>query len=151
MSLYKAIQETNSTGLLSCLSLLVLNSLFFLLVLYEFPTLKIMPWQLNKMVSGHKTCKLGRQSSNNHNCQICLTSLHWLWRKCNLTIFPLQVYGSFLLPWQSNQRQTGNILAILNCSFPRNILGSYCFSGFGEVVTAKYGSDHFTDYEENAS
>ena len=40
----------------------------------------------------------------NHNCQIWLTSLHWLWRKCNLTIFPLKVYESFLLPWQPNQK-----------------------------------------------
>ena len=49
---------------------------------------------------GHKTHELGRQSSNDHTCQIWFRSLHWLCRKCNLTIFPLYVYGSFLLPWQ---------------------------------------------------
>ena len=38
-------------------------------------------------------------------CQIWFTSLHWLWRKYNLTIFPLYVYGSFLLPWQPNQEE----------------------------------------------
>ena len=43
----------------------------------------------NKMAIGHKTHKLGRLSSNDHNCQIRFTSLHVLWRKCNLTIFSL--------------------------------------------------------------
>ena len=60
-------------------------------------------WQPNKMAICHKAHKLGRQSSNDHNCQIWFTALHWLWRKCNLTIFPLQVYGRFLLPWQPNK------------------------------------------------
>ena len=46
----------------------------------------MLPWQPNKMAISHKTYKLGRQSSNDHNCQIWFTSLHWLWRK----------YGSFL-------------------------------------------------------
>ena len=63
----------------------------------------MVPWQPNKTTTGHWTHKLGRQSLNDHNCQISFTSLHWLWRKCNLTIFPLKVYGSFLLPWQQNQ------------------------------------------------
>ena len=61
-------------------------------------------WKPNKMATGHETHKLGRQSSNDHNCQIWFTSLHWLWRKCNLTIFPLHVYGSFLLLWQPKKR-----------------------------------------------
>ena len=70
------------------------NSFFFNLML---------PWQPNKMVTGHKTHNLGRQSSKDHTCQIWFISLYWLWRKCNLTIFPLKAYGSFLLPWQPNQ------------------------------------------------
>ena len=37
--------------------------------------------------TGHITHKLGKQSSNDHNCQIWFTSLHVLWRKCNLNIF----------------------------------------------------------------
>ena len=45
-------------------------------------------WQPNKMATGHQTYKLGKQSSNDHNCQIWFTSLHWLWRKYTLTIFP---------------------------------------------------------------
>ena len=35
----------------------------------------MLPWQPNKMVTGHKTHKLGRQSSNDHKCQIWITSL----------------------------------------------------------------------------
>ena len=31
----------------------------------------------NKIVTGHKTHKLGRQSENDHNCQIWFTLLHW--------------------------------------------------------------------------
>ena len=38
----------------------------------------MLPWQPNKMITGHKTHKLGRQSSDDHKCQIWLTSLHWL-------------------------------------------------------------------------
>ena len=49
----------------------------------------MLPWQTNKMVTGHQTHKLGRQSSDDLNCQIWFTSLQWLWRKSNLTIFPL--------------------------------------------------------------
>ena len=37
-------------------------------------------WQPNKMATGHKTHKLGRQSSNDHNCPIWITSLSALWR-----------------------------------------------------------------------
>ena len=56
---------------------------------------KILPWQANKLTTDHKTYKLCRQTSNDHNCQICFTSLHVLWRKCSLTIFLLKVYGNF--------------------------------------------------------
>ena len=63
----------------------------------------MLPWQPNKMAPGHQTHKLSRQSSNDHNCQIWFTSLQLLCIKCNLTIVPLFVYGSFLLPWQLNQ------------------------------------------------
>ena len=64
----------------------------------------MLPLQPKKMAIGHQTYKLGKQSSNDHKCQIWYTSLHWLWRKCNLTIFPLYVYGSFLMSWQPNQK-----------------------------------------------
>ena len=47
------------------------------------------PWQPNKMAIRHKTHTLGKQSYNDHDCRIWFTSLHWLWRKCNLTIFQL--------------------------------------------------------------
>ena len=36
----------------------------------------MLPWKPNKMAIGHETQKLGRQSSNDHNCQICFTLLH---------------------------------------------------------------------------
>ena len=49
----------------------------------------MLPWQPNKMATGHKTNQLGRQSSNDHKCQIWFTSLHRLRRKYNLTIFRL--------------------------------------------------------------
>ena len=39
---------------------------------------KILPRQQNKMATGHKPHKLGRQSLNNHNCQLWFTSLHIL-------------------------------------------------------------------------
>ena len=52
MSLYKARQETSSTVSFPAGAF---NRVFFsLLVLYKFPTLKILPWQVNKMVTGHK-------------------------------------------------------------------------------------------------
>ena len=44
------------------------NHFFFFLNL-------MLPWQTNKMVTGHKTHELGRQSSNDHNCQIWFISL----------------------------------------------------------------------------
>ena len=49
----------------------------------------MLTWQPNKIATGHQTYKLGRPLSKDHNCQIWFTPLHWLWRKCNLTIFPL--------------------------------------------------------------
>ena len=72
------------------------NSFFFLNL--------ILPWQPNKIAIGHKKYKLGKHSSNDHNCQTWFTSLHVFGENAiNLTIFPIKVYGSFLLPWQSNQ------------------------------------------------
>ena len=49
----------------------------------------MLPWQPNNMDTGHKTDKLCRQSSNDHNYQIRFTTLHQLQRKCNLTNFPI--------------------------------------------------------------
>ena len=34
----------------------------------------MLPWQPNKMATGHKTTLLGRQSLNNHKCQLWFTS-----------------------------------------------------------------------------
>ena len=78
-------------------------------------------WQPNKMATGHKTHELGRQSSHDHNCQIWFTSLHWLWRKCNLTIFPYKYMGTFCCHGNQTKRQITIILAILNCPYPSNI------------------------------
>ena len=97
----------------------------------------MLQWQPNKMATGHQTQKLGRQSFNDHNCQIWFTSLQWLWRKCNLIIFPLYVFGSFCCHGNQTKRQNTIILAILNCPYPSNIctkLESNCFSGFEGVV-----------------
>ena len=96
-------------------------------VLEELPFKKfiffnlMLPWQPNKIITGHKTHKLGRQSSNDHNCQIWFISHHWL-------------------PWQPNQEADCRLLAIFNCLYPFNIcikLQSYCLSGFGAVVIKK--------------
>ena len=65
------------------------------------------------------------------------TSLQWLWRKCNLTIFPLQVYGPFCCHGNQTKRKTGKLLAILNCLYLSNKLESYCFSGFAGVGVNK--------------
>ena len=43
----------------------------------------VLPWQPNKMATGHQTHKLGRQSSYDHKCEIWFTSLQWLKGKCN--------------------------------------------------------------------
>ena len=48
---------------------------------FQISYFKILLWQPNKMVADYKTHKLGRQSSNDYNCKISFTSLHWLWRK----------------------------------------------------------------------
>ena len=48
----------------------------------------MLPWQPNKMATGHKTYTLGRQSSNDHKCQTWFTSLHWL-EKIQFNPFPI--------------------------------------------------------------
>ena len=100
----------------------------------------MLPWQPHKIVTGHKTHKLGRQSSNDHNCLIWFTSLQWLWRKCNSTIFSCKSMGVFSCHGNQTKRQIGILLAIFNCPYPSNIctkLESYCFSGFGVVIKKK--------------
>ena len=82
----------------------------------------MLPRPPNKMVTGHKTHKLGRQSSDDHNCQIWFTSLHRLWRKCNLTIVPLKIYGRFLLPWQLNQEADRHNFSCLELPLPKQHL-----------------------------
>ena len=56
MSLYKARQETSSKRLVldSLLSLLVLNRIIFPCWCFTNLKFKILPWQLNKMVTGEK-------------------------------------------------------------------------------------------------
>ena len=70
MSLYKARQEIFQKGFLS---LLVLNKVFFPASAFQISYLKILLWQLNKMVTDHKTYQLGRPPSNHHYCQIWFT------------------------------------------------------------------------------
>ena len=72
-------------------------------------------WQQNKMATGHKTDKLCRQSSNDHNCQIWFASL--VMEKMQFNHFPI------ISLWHDNQtkRQITIILAILNCPYPNNI------------------------------
>ena len=82
----------------------------------------MLPWQPNQKVTSHKTYKLGRQSKDDHNCQVWLKSVHWLWRKCNLTIFPLQVYGSFLLPWQPNHKADHQTFGYFELSYTKHHL-----------------------------
>ena len=87
-----------------------------------------------KTVTGHKTHKLGRHSSNDQNCQIWFTSLQWLWRKCKWQMGVFSCHGN------QTTRQIGRLLAIFNCPYPSNIctkLKSYCLSGFGGVVIQK--------------
>ena len=88
--------QTSSTGSsfpagasLGLHSLLVLHRVFFTCWCFTNFNFKILPWQLNKMVTGHKAHKLGRQSLNDHSCQIWFTFLCMLLRKFNWTIFPL--------------------------------------------------------------
>ena len=50
----------------------------------------MLPWQPNKMTIGHKTYILGRQLSNDHNCQIWFTLLNSLvMEKMKFNHFPI--------------------------------------------------------------
>ena len=88
-----------------------------------------------KMATGHETYKLGRQSSNDHNCQIW-----FVMEKMQFNHFPhYKSMGAFCCHGSQTKRQINIILAILNCPYPSNIctkLESYCFSVF-EVVIEK--------------
>ena len=44
---------------------------------YFFLIYLMLPWKPNKMATGHEAHKLGRQSSNDHDCQIWFTSHHF--------------------------------------------------------------------------
>ena len=59
-------------------------------------------WNAKKWVDNHQMI--------DHNCQIWYTSLHWLWRKCNSTIFPLCLWE--LSVANQTKRQITIILAI---------------------------------------
>ena len=116
----------------------------------------MLPWQPNNMATSHKTYKLGTQSSDDHNCQIWLISLHWLWRKCNFNHFsnislwefsvamatkPRGRPRNFCLFWIFNGNQTKWPLVIKHTNWVDNHL---------MIITAKYGSHHFICYGENA-
>ena len=49
----------------------------------------MLPWQPIKMAAGHKTFKLGRQSSDDQNCQIWFTSLQWFMERMQFNHFPI--------------------------------------------------------------
>ena len=78
------------------------------------------------MAAGHKTQKMGRQSSDDHNCQIWFTSLQWLCTKSSLTIFP---FGN------QTKSQINIILAIFKSPYQSNIL-------------TKLGTNHINGLEE---
>ena len=61
--------------------------------------------QPNKMTTGHKT--LCRQALNDHNCQIWFSSLHWLWRKCNLTMLLFMIISLWELSVALATKQRG--------------------------------------------
>ena len=106
----------------------------------SFKKIKCCHGNLNNIVTGHKTHKLGRQSSNDHNCQIWFTSLQWLWRKCNLTIISYKSMGAFCCHGNQTKSHIGRLLAFFSCPYPFNIctkLESYCFCGFGGFVIKK--------------
>ena len=78
-------------------------------------------WQPNKMATDHETHTLDRESSNDRNCHIWFTSLHWLWSKYNLTIFHYKFMGAFCCHGNQTKRQITVILAILNWPYQSNI------------------------------
>ena len=113
-SLYKARQDKlNRTFFF----LLVLNRLFF--PCWCFTDLKILPWQPNKMVAGHKTHKLGRQSSNNHYSQIWFATL--VIEKIRFNLFPIISLWELSVTMAIKLKDRLANLAILNCSYPSNI------------------------------
>ena len=101
----------------------------------------MLPWQPNKIATGHKTHKLDRQSSNDHNCQIWFCSHHFTGYGEN-AIYPFSHYKSIEVFCYHGSIPRGRLadIAISNCLYPLNIctqLESYCFSGFGRVVIKK--------------
>ena len=49
----------------------------------------MLPWQPKKMAADHQTHKMCRQSSDDHNCQIWFTSLHWFMEKMQFNHLPI--------------------------------------------------------------
>ena len=111
----------------SFLSLLVLKRVFFTCCCakwssfppgvsfrLQIPYFKILPRQPNKMVTGHKTHKLGRQSSNDHNCQLMVQITSNDMKKMQFNHF--LIVSLWVLSNVSNQtkRQITITLAILN-------------------------------------
>ena len=81
--------------------------------------------------------ELDRQSSIDHNCQIWFISLHWLWRKCNLSIFPIVSLWEF-----SDAMTTKRLVTIIlaghhNFSYLYIPYLSNILTSFGGVVVSK--------------
>ena len=98
----------------------VINFIFYFI--YFFLNL-MLPWQPNTIVTGHKTHKLCRQSSTDHNCQIWFTLLHWLWQTAIQPFFHYMSMGVFFyFNYNQAKRQITIILAIFKSPYPSNIL-----------------------------
>ena len=66
----------------------------------------ILPWQPNKIAIGHKKYKLGKHSSNDHNCQTWFTSLHVFGENAiNLPFSQYKSMGAFCCHGNQTKRQ----------------------------------------------
>ena len=73
----------------------------------------MLPWQPNKMITGHKTHKLGRQSSNDHKITakyIHITAL--VMEKMLINHFPIMSMGAFCCHGNQTNWKISIILAI---------------------------------------
>ena len=96
----------------------------------------MLPWQPNKMATGHKTHKLGRQSSMIINAKY--GSHHFTGYGEN-TILPFSHYksiGAFCCHGNQTKRQITIILAILNSPYPY-------FTGYGESAIEPFSHYKF--------
>ena len=95
----------------------------------------MLPWQPNKMATGHITNKMGRQSSDDHNCQIRFTSLQWLRRIKQFSHY--KSMGAFSGHGNQTKSQITIILAIFKSPYQNSSLtklGTNRINVFGGVV-----------------